>query len=64
MQIRTTVLRLCEFPESGRVGDVAGTRELVVSGIPYIVVYRVIGDSVEILRVFHTSMDRSNDVVQ
>jgi addiction module RelE/StbE family toxin len=40
-------------PALGRSGRVAGTRELVVSGTPYIVPYRVRGDTVEILRVFH-----------
>jgi len=57
-QIRTTVLRLCEFPQSGRAGHVSGTRELVVSRLPYVVVYRVTRDAVEIIRVLHTSMNR------
>jgi addiction module RelE/StbE family toxin len=56
-RIRTAVLRLRDFPESGRHGQVAGTRELVVPGLPYIVVYTVRHDAVEILRVFHTAMD-------
>ena len=34
-----------------------GTRELVVSGLPYLVVYRVQSDAVEIIRVLHLSMD-------
>jgi len=63
-QIRSTVLQLCEYPQSGRVGHVPGTRELVVSGLPYVVVYRVTGDSVEIIRVLHTSMEWSADKMQ
>jgi len=47
--------RHAQFPESGRPGRVAGTRELVNSGFPYIVPYRVRDEVVEILRVFHTS---------
>jgi hypothetical protein len=35
---------------------VAGTRELVVAGLPYVVVYRVAGNAVEVLLVLHTSM--------
>jgi len=58
------VLRLLDFPESGRIGQVPGTRELVVTNLPYIVVYRVNGDTVEILRVMHMSMDRSADAMQ
>jgi plasmid stabilization system protein ParE len=55
--IRTAVLRLGEFPQSGRAGHFPGTRELVLAGLPYVVVYRVTPDSVEIIRVFHASMD-------
>jgi toxin ParE1/3/4 len=40
-------------PAMGRAGRVAGTRELVVAETPYILPYRVRGDAVEILRVFH-----------
>jgi toxin ParE1/3/4 len=34
---------------------VHGTRELVVSGSPFIVVYRVKGKRIELLRVLHSS---------
>ena len=42
-------------PAMGRAGRVAGTRELVVAGTPYIVPYRVRGEALEILRVFHAA---------
>jgi len=43
-------------PRMGRPGRVPGTRELVISGLPFIVPY-VVGDGeVAILRVMHTSM--------
>ncbi len=64
VQIRKATRQLATFPETGRPGHVAGTRELVVSGLPYVVVYRVTGDAVEILRVVHTSMDRGSGTVQ
>jgi toxin ParE1/3/4 len=51
--VATSVERLALFPASGRIGRVPGTRELIVSGTPYIVPYRVRGETVEILRVFH-----------
>jgi toxin ParE1/3/4 len=44
---------LAKYPALGRPGRVAGTRELVVSGTPYIIPYRVRTGSVEILRIFH-----------
>jgi len=45
--------QLAEHPESGRPGRVAGTRELVVTGTPYIVFYRVADQVVHILRIYH-----------
>jgi plasmid stabilization system protein ParE len=42
-------------PGIGRPGRVPGTRELVVLKTRYIVPYRVCGEVIEILRVFHTS---------
>jgi len=55
MAIQEAVARLAEYPAMGRSGRVAGTRELVVAGTPYIIPYRVRGDRVEILRVFHAA---------
>lgn len=45
---------LCRHPALGRPGRVPSTRELVMTELPYILPYRVRGDWVEILRVFHT----------
>jgi toxin ParE1/3/4 len=44
-------------PAMGRAVRVAGTRELVVAETPYIIPYRVRGDAVEILRVFHAARE-------
>jgi toxin ParE1/3/4 len=46
---------LKQNPAMGRAGRVAGTRELVVAETPYSTPYRVRGDAVEILRVFHAA---------
>lgn len=48
-QIKT--LRIC--PEMGRHGRVRGTRELVISGTPYIAAYRIVGEALTILRLLH-----------
>ena len=53
--IRTAVEGLQRFPSSGRPGRISGTRELVVSGTPYIVPYRVRDDVVQLIRVFHAA---------
>jgi toxin ParE1/3/4 len=52
-QIEDAVGRLSTFPLLGRVGVVPGTRELVVPGTSYVVVYRAFDNEVQILRVFH-----------
>ncbi len=44
---------LRDHPAMGRLGRVPGTRELAISGLPFILVYRVKGRRVEILRVLH-----------
>jgi toxin ParE1/3/4 len=49
------VQTLKRFPALGRPGRITGTRELVVSGTPYIVPYRVRGDVVQLIRVFHAA---------
>jgi len=42
-------------PGLGRAGRVKGTRELVLNGAPFILVYREQQKSVEILRVLHAA---------
>jgi toxin ParE1/3/4 len=45
------------FPHRGRAGLAPETRELVFPPWPYIVVYEVLDDSVQILRIRHASQD-------
>ena len=52
-RIKRAVKFLGDQPQLGRSGRTAGTRELVVSGTPYIVAYAVFGEDVEILAVMH-----------
>ncbi|MBP8310201.1 MAG: type II toxin-antitoxin system RelE/ParE family toxin, partial [Burkholderiaceae bacterium] len=54
-RILEAVATLADQPALGRPGRVPGTRELVVPKTRYLVPYRVRGDAIEILRVFHTS---------
>jgi toxin ParE1/3/4 len=53
LRIREAVGRLAMSPRLGRPGRVPGTRELIVSGTPYIVPYRVKEDVVQIITVLH-----------
>jgi addiction module RelE/StbE family toxin len=52
-RIQTRIEGLAQFPEMGRPGRIEGTRELVIARTPYIAAYRIIGDTVRILRVLH-----------
>ncbi len=53
--INTTELILSNHPAAGRLGRVKNTRELVINGVAFIVIYREIEklQRVEILRVLH-----------
>ena len=44
---------LQQHPQMGRPGRKQGTRELVISRTPFIVVYRVKAKRIELLRVLH-----------
>lgn len=54
-RVLEAVQALVSQPGLGRPGRVPGTRELVVLKTRYLVPYRVRGETIEILRVFHTS---------
>ncbi len=53
--IDTTEMMLSNHPEAGRLGRVKNTRELVINGVPFIVIYRELKtlQRIEILRVLH-----------
>ena len=55
LKIVRTVALLIHQPGIGRPGRIPGTKELVVPETPYIVPYRIKGDTVQVLRVYHTS---------
>jgi toxin ParE1/3/4 len=50
-------LILSEHPRAGRYGRVKNTRELVIAGLPFVVVYRenLSVNCLEVLRVLHES---------
>ena len=52
-RIQEAVGHLEDHPALGRVGRIDGTRELVVPRTPYIVAYRIRGQTIDILAVLH-----------
>lgn len=53
----SAVRSLAKQPEMGRPGRVYGTRELIVSGTPFIVPYRVLKSEIHVLRVLHGAIN-------
>jgi len=53
--IDTAELVLSSHPSAGRLGRVKGTRELVIDGVPFVLIYRFLEhlSQVQILRVLH-----------
>ena len=54
LTLLNAVERLAELPSLGHPGRAAGTREVVVPGTPYVIPYRVRGERLEIIAVFHS----------
>ncbi len=57
LRVESAVQRLKDDPLLGRPSAIPGLRELVVAGTPFLVPYRVKGDRIEILAVFHGAQD-------
>ena len=56
MQIVTSVQQLAAFPMSGRAGRVPGTRELVISNIPFIAAYAIDKADIVVLAIYHGAL--------
>lgn len=52
------VRALKQWPLRGRMGFEEGTREVVIPPLPYIVVYRVREESIEVLRILYGAQSR------
>jgi len=59
VSVRDRIIRdadsLVQLPERGRAWRLPEGRELVIPGLPYVLIYRVKGDQVLIAALFHTS---------
>jgi toxin ParE1/3/4 len=53
LRVYEAVGSLIEFPHLGRSGRKRGTRELVLSGLPFLAIYRVRKSVIEIARILH-----------
>ena len=55
-RIKKAANSLDAFPQLGRDGVVAGTKELVIPRLPFVCVYRIKSGQVQILRLLHERM--------
>jgi toxin ParE1/3/4 len=58
-KLYAAIQSLKEWPHRGRAGREEGTRELLFPPLPYVAVYRVKEQSIEVLRIYHGAQDRS-----
>ena len=54
-EIERQINMLLAHPQMGRPGRVAGTRELVISSTPFVVIYRLQEQGIEVLRLLHSA---------
>lgn len=55
-RIRQTVLMFQQFPLLGHEGEVVGTREFKVTGLPYLIVYQLASATdLDILTIIHSA---------
>ena len=57
-RIRTAAHSLKRLGDIGRPSIEPGLRELSVRNAPYIIVYRIDGDTIDILAVYHAAQER------
>lgn len=51
---------LKDNPQAGRPGALPGTRELVIARTPFLILYRIQADRIEILRIWDGRSDRNS----
>ncbi len=57
-KIYATIGSLKQWPHRGRAGREEGTRELPFPPLPYVAVYRLTENAIEVLRIYHGAQNR------
>lgn len=60
-RVLVSVESLAEHPHLGRPGREPDTRELIVAGTPYIIVYRIYRGRLSILAVLHAAQSKPEE---
>jgi toxin ParE1/3/4 len=58
-RIREAILRTARMPNAGRIGRVAGSREVSVSGTPYVIDYRILESDrmIHVIAIMHGAQE-------
>lgn len=56
-RLRAAAEHLIDYPHFGRVGRSRDSRELIVAGTPYILIYRIGRDRIDIVRILHSKQN-------
>lgn len=56
-RIRSAIQQAARMPGAGRIGRVAGTREIVVPGTSYLVAYRIVENTLHVLVILHGAQE-------
>jgi plasmid stabilization system protein ParE len=59
-RIRAAARSMQRLGDIGRPSRIESVRELSVRNAPYVIVYRVDGEVIDIFAVYHTAQDRQN----
>ncbi len=62
--IQENIEKLVDFLSLGPRGMIAGTRELAIIPLPYVVAYRFKHDVIQILAILHTARDREQTLAK
>jgi toxin ParE1/3/4 len=57
-KIYDTIRSLKQTPQRGRPGREEGTREILFPPLPYVAVYRLNKQAIEVLRIYHHAQNR------
>jgi addiction module RelE/StbE family toxin len=56
-RIHEAILRTARMPRAGRIGRVSGTREIAVSGTPYLFAYAIVKNTIHVLAILHGAQE-------
>jgi toxin ParE1/3/4 len=60
-RVLDTIEKAChllrDYPDLGRMGRIEGTREMVIPGLPYLVIYTCNDTTIHITRILHGAQD-------